>query len=145
MALNERGDQNNCIDGDLSTFSYLTPSGTETPNIVAFDFGGPQKVNRIRVAKDGDVDWLVAPVVARKRQRRTKKGREPSAPCPEAPVHRNSRPDCGDPSCRRATACIQPMPGQALRVWVRRACSAWLAFKGFLDFDTKAIPECEQD
>jgi hypothetical protein len=56
--LNNRGDEANSIDGDLSTFSYSTPSGTASPNIIAFDLGGTNKVNRIRVAKDGDTDAL---------------------------------------------------------------------------------------
>jgi len=60
FVLNERGDQANAIDGNLSTFSYLTPGGTTTPQIVAVDFGTGLPVNRIRVAKEGDIDGIPA-------------------------------------------------------------------------------------
>jgi hypothetical protein len=57
FALNNRGDQANAIDGNLGTFSLLAPDGTTTPQIVAFDLaGGLQAVNRLRVAKAGDID-----------------------------------------------------------------------------------------
>lgn len=60
-ALNNRGDQAAVIDGDLGTDSYLTPSGTATANIVALDLGaGPVAVNRLRVAKSGDIDGIGA-------------------------------------------------------------------------------------
>jgi len=56
--LNQRGDQTNAIDRNLSTFSYLTPSFTTSPQIVAFDLGNQYIVNRLRVAKMGNSDGV---------------------------------------------------------------------------------------
>ena len=45
------------IDGDTGTTSFLTNSGTLTPQIVAFDFGGSKLVDAIRVNKlSADID-----------------------------------------------------------------------------------------
>lgn len=55
--LNQRGDEANAIDGDLSTIGHLTPSGTFGAQIVSYDLGSaPKTVNRIRVAKIGDTN-----------------------------------------------------------------------------------------
>ena len=58
--LNNRGDEQNAIDGDDTTISYLTPSGTSKPNIVSLDWGGEKTIDRIRVAKGGNIDGLGA-------------------------------------------------------------------------------------
>lgn len=58
MTVNNRGDQALSIDGQVKTFSYMTPGGTAAPQIVAFDLWGSNKVNRIRVSKDGNTDGL---------------------------------------------------------------------------------------
>lgn len=54
--LNNRGDEGNAIDGDINTWSFLTPSGTQGPHIAGLDLGGLNQVNAIRVAKWGDTD-----------------------------------------------------------------------------------------
>ena len=59
-AFNNRGDQTNAIDRDLKTFSYLTPSFTTGPQIVAFELGSASLVNRLRVAKMGNSDLVVS-------------------------------------------------------------------------------------
>lgn len=53
---NNRGDEGLSIDGDIDSFSYLTPSFTVDPNLVSFDFGGSSMINRLRVAKYADID-----------------------------------------------------------------------------------------
>ena len=58
QVLNNRGDQLLAIDGNLGTFSYLTPSFTAAPQIVALDLGGSKTVDAIRVAKLGDVNGV---------------------------------------------------------------------------------------
>ncbi|MBJ43393.1 MAG: hypothetical protein CMJ80_08985 [Planctomycetaceae bacterium] len=58
--LNNRGDQNKAIDGDLSTRSYLTPSATTDPNAVAVDLGATRTVSRLRVSKWGEADGTAA-------------------------------------------------------------------------------------
>ncbi|MEX0868022.1 MAG: FecR domain-containing protein [Pirellulales bacterium] len=54
--LNNRGDQARAIDGDLQTWSFLTPSSTVGPHVVALDLGGARGVAALRVAKFGDTD-----------------------------------------------------------------------------------------
>lgn len=56
QALNNRGDQGNAIDGNIGTWSFLTPSATGVPHIAGLDLGGLTKVSSIRVAKWGDTD-----------------------------------------------------------------------------------------
>ena len=53
---NDRGDSGDAFDGSAGTWSFLTPSGTVSPNIVAMDLGSAMMVNRIRVDKFGDTD-----------------------------------------------------------------------------------------
>ena len=51
--LKNRGDQLNAIDGDLSTWSYMTPSGTEANIwfISGFQLKETSYVNQVRLAK----------------------------------------------------------------------------------------------
>lgn len=54
-----RLDRQLAIDGDDSTWSYVTRSGTQVPVMVGLNFaGGYQSVNRIRVGKRADVDGI---------------------------------------------------------------------------------------
>ena len=59
--LKNRGDQLYAIDGDLSTWSYMTPSGTEANTwlISGFQLQETSYVNQVRLAKhrpDRDYD-----------------------------------------------------------------------------------------
>ncbi len=54
--INNRGDEDNAIDGNINTVSFLTNAGELNPNIAALNFGTTVFVNRIRVAKQGDTD-----------------------------------------------------------------------------------------
>ena len=51
--LKNRGDQNKAIDGDLNTWSYMTPSGTggNIWFIAGFELSETSFVNQIRIAK----------------------------------------------------------------------------------------------
>jgi hypothetical protein len=55
-AITTRPGAEQAIDGDAGTANFLTPSGTQIPNVVALNLGSPQTVNAIRVAKGGDTD-----------------------------------------------------------------------------------------
>lgn len=54
--VNNRGDEDNAIDGNINTVSFLTNSGELNPNTVSLDFGTAVTVTRLRVAKNGDTD-----------------------------------------------------------------------------------------
>ena len=56
VELNNRGDEDNAIDGDVATWSFLTPAFTDFENIAALDLGELVNVDRIRVAKGGNTD-----------------------------------------------------------------------------------------
>ena len=60
VELNNRGDQQLAVDGDLGTVSFLTPSSTDQINVAALDLGGLRLIDRLRVAKNGDIDGLNA-------------------------------------------------------------------------------------
>ena len=54
--VNNRGDELNAIDGNVNTWSFLTPAFTTGPHLAAFDLESLQSIERIRVAKQGDTD-----------------------------------------------------------------------------------------
>ena len=56
VELNNRGDEDLAIDGDVGTWSFLTPAFTDFENVAALDLGGHVNVDRIRVAKGGNTD-----------------------------------------------------------------------------------------
>ena len=58
--LNGRGDEFAAIDGVLGTSSFLTPSGTTEPHTVALEIGQGEIVDRLRIAKQGDLDGTSA-------------------------------------------------------------------------------------
>jgi hypothetical protein len=57
-----RGDQANSIDGNLSTFSYLTPSYAIGDRFAGLDLGSATTINRLQVTKYSDVDGAGSPV-----------------------------------------------------------------------------------
>jgi hypothetical protein len=57
-----RGDQANSIDGDLGTFSYLTPSFAIGDRFAGLDLGSATSINRLQVTKYSDVDGAGSPV-----------------------------------------------------------------------------------
>ena len=59
-AANNRGDEQLALDGNLETWSFLTPSSTTGAQIAVFDLETLQAVSRLRVAKLAETDGTAA-------------------------------------------------------------------------------------
>ena len=56
-----RGDEDAAIDGNIETWSYITPSSSTGPRFAAFDLGVATDINRLRVSKWSDVAGVGQP------------------------------------------------------------------------------------